>query len=41
VVAMVFAGARHGASGFAIPVKLVLRGVSSDLKPVSSGPCLS
>ena len=40
VVAMVFAGAKHGASGFAVPVELVLRGVSTGLRPVSSGPCL-
>jgi S1-C subfamily serine protease len=40
VVAMVFAGAKRGANGFAIPVNLVVRGVSSDLRPVSSGPCL-
>jgi S1-C subfamily serine protease len=41
VVAMVFAGAKHGASGYAVPVDLVLRGVSSELRPVSSGPCVS
>jgi Trypsin-like peptidase domain/Colicin V production protein len=41
VVAMVFAGAKQGASGFAVPVNLVLRGVSTRLQPVSSGPCVS
>lgn len=40
VIAMVFAGAKRGASGFAIPVELVLRGVSTPLRPVSSGPCV-
>jgi S1-C subfamily serine protease len=40
VVAMIFAGAKHEASGFAIPVGLVLRGLSANLHPVSSGPCL-
>jgi S1-C subfamily serine protease len=41
VVAMVFAGAKHGPTGYAVPVDLVLRGVESDLRPVSSGPCVS
>jgi hypothetical protein len=36
----VFAGAKRGPSGFAIPVALVLRGVSTSLRPVSSGPCI-
>ena len=40
VVAMVFAGAKHGSSSFAIPVDLVLRGVTTQLRPVSAGPCL-
>jgi S1-C subfamily serine protease len=40
VIAMVFAGAKRGASGFAVPVELVLRGVSTPLRPVSSGPCV-
>jgi hypothetical protein len=40
VIAMVFAGAKRGPSGFAIPVELVLRGVSTPLHPVSSGPCV-
>jgi hypothetical protein len=41
VVAMVFAGAKRGASGYAVPVDLVLEGVKSDLRPVSSGPCVN
>jgi hypothetical protein len=40
VIAMVFAGAKRGPSGFAIPVQLVLRGVSTRLHQVSSGPCV-
>jgi S1-C subfamily serine protease len=40
VIAMVFAGAKRGASGFAVPVELVLRGASTRLRPVSSGPCV-
>jgi hypothetical protein len=40
VVAMVFAGAKHGSSGYAVHVDLVLRGLSSELRPVSSGPCV-
>jgi S1-C subfamily serine protease len=40
VVAMVFAGAKRGPSGFAVPVELVERGVSTRLHPVSSGPCV-
>lgn len=40
VIGMVFAGAKRGPSGFAIPVDLVLRGVSTPLRPVSSGPCV-
>jgi hypothetical protein len=40
VVAMVFAGAKRGASGFAVPVDLVLEGASTRSRPVSSGPCL-
>jgi S1-C subfamily serine protease len=40
VIAMVFAGAKRGPSGFAVPVDLVLRGVSTPLRPVSSGPCV-
>jgi S1-C subfamily serine protease len=40
VIAMVFAGAKRGPSGFAVPVELVLRGVSTPLRPVSSGPCV-
>jgi hypothetical protein len=41
VLAMVFAGAKKGASGFAVPVDLVLRGLSTPLRRVSSGPCVS
>jgi S1-C subfamily serine protease len=41
VLAMVFAGAKKGASGFAVPVDLVLRGLSTPLRPVSSGPCVN
>jgi S1-C subfamily serine protease len=40
VVAMIFAGAKKGPSGFSVPVELVLRGVSTSLQPVSSGPCV-
>ncbi len=40
VVAMVFAGARTRDSGFAVPVDLVMRGVASELQPVSAGPCV-
>jgi S1-C subfamily serine protease len=40
VVAMVFAGAKNEPSGYAVPVDLVLRGVSTRLQPVSAGPCL-
>jgi S1-C subfamily serine protease len=40
VIAMVFAGSRTGPNGFAVPVELVMRGVSTNLRPVSSGPCL-
>jgi S1-C subfamily serine protease len=41
VVAMVFAGAKKGPSGFAVPDSLVLRGLSTPLERVSSGPCVS
>jgi S1-C subfamily serine protease len=40
VAAMVFAGAKRGASAFAVPVDLVLKGVARRPHPVSSGPCL-
>jgi S1-C subfamily serine protease len=40
VVAMVFAGSKEGPNGFAVPVDLVLRGLSTNLQPVSSGPCV-
>lgn len=39
VVAMIFGGSKTGRNGFAVPVSLVLRGLSSPLKPVSSGSC--
>jgi S1-C subfamily serine protease len=40
VVAMVFAGSKEGPNGFAIPVNLVTRGLSTNFQPVSSGPCV-
>jgi S1-C subfamily serine protease len=40
VIAMVFAGSRTGPNGFAVPVELVMRGVSTELRPVSAGPCV-
>jgi S1-C subfamily serine protease len=40
VIAMVFAGSKTGPNGFAVPVELVMQGLSSDLRPVSSGPCV-
>jgi hypothetical protein len=40
VVGMVFAGSKTGPNGFAVPVELVTRRVSADLRPVSSGPCV-
>jgi S1-C subfamily serine protease len=40
VVAMVFAGAKHGPSGFSIPVDLVVKGISEAGSRVSSGPCV-
>jgi S1-C subfamily serine protease len=39
VVAMIFGGSSTGRNGFAVPVSLVVRGLSSPLGPVSSGPC--
>jgi S1-C subfamily serine protease len=39
VVAMVFGAARTGRGGFAVPVDEIVRGLSSRLEPVSSGPC--
>jgi S1-C subfamily serine protease len=41
VVAMIFGGTKRGSGGFGVPVALVLRGVSTPLRPVSSGPCIS
>jgi Alphavirus core protein len=40
VVAMVFAGAKQGASGYSVPVDLVQRGLQSTTRRVSSGPCV-
>jgi S1-C subfamily serine protease len=40
VVAMIFGGARTGDGGFAVPVELVVRGLSTRLRQVSPGPCL-
>ena len=39
VLAMIFAGTRDGAGGFAVPVELVLRGLRRPLVPVSAGAC--
>ena len=41
VVAMIFGGTKRGGGGFGVPVEIVLRGVSTPLRPVSSGPCVS
>ena len=41
VVAMIFAGTRDGEGGYAVPLELVLRGLSTGLKPVSAGPCVA
>jgi S1-C subfamily serine protease len=40
VVAMIFAGAKKGANGYSVPVDLVLRGLHSTTRRVSSGPCV-
>lgn len=40
VVAMIFAGTRNGEGGYAVPLELVLRGLSTRLHPVSPGPCV-
>jgi uncharacterized membrane protein required for colicin V production len=40
VIAMIFGGTRDGQGGYAVPVELVLRAASEDLRPVSSGPCI-
>jgi S1-C subfamily serine protease len=40
VVAMIFAGTRAGDGGYAVPLELVLRALSTRLRPVSPGPCL-
>jgi S1-C subfamily serine protease len=41
VVAMIFGGTKRGQGGFGVPVSIILRGVSTPLRPVSSGPCIS
>jgi S1-C subfamily serine protease len=41
VVAMIFGGTRGGEGGFGVPVALVLRGLSTPLRAVSSGPCVT
>jgi acetylornithine deacetylase/succinyl-diaminopimelate desuccinylase-like protein len=41
VIAMVFAGSKTGPNGFAVPVDLIVAGLSGELRPVGSGPCLS
>jgi uncharacterized membrane protein required for colicin V production len=41
VVAMIFGGTKRGEGGFGVPIEIVLRGVSTPLRPVSSGPCVS
>jgi S1-C subfamily serine protease len=41
VVAMIFGGTKRGQGGFGVPIEIVLRGVSTPLRPVSSGPCIS
>jgi S1-C subfamily serine protease len=41
VVAMIFGGTRRGEGGFAVPIDIVLRGVSTPLRPTSSGPCVT
>ena len=40
VVAMIFAGAKKGANGYSVPVDLVLGGLQSTTRRVSSGPCV-
>jgi S1-C subfamily serine protease len=40
VVAMVFGGSQQGNAGFAVPVELVVRGLSGPLQPVEPGPCV-
>jgi S1-C subfamily serine protease len=41
VVAMIFGGAKRGEGGFGVPIEIVLRGVSTPLRPISSGPCVA
>jgi S1-C subfamily serine protease len=40
VIAMVFAGAKKGPSGYSVPVDLVLRGLRSAAQRDPSGPCV-
>lgn len=40
VVAMIFGGTKRGEGGFGVPVAFVLRGLTTPLRPVSSGPCI-
>jgi S1-C subfamily serine protease len=40
VVAMIFGGTHSRRGGYAVPVELVLRGLSGRLRPVDPGPCL-
>jgi S1-C subfamily serine protease len=41
VVAMIFGGTRDRRGGYAVPVGLVLDAAAEDLRPVSTGPCLT
>jgi S1-C subfamily serine protease len=40
VVATIFGGTQNGNGGFAVPLELVLRGLSTPLRPVPPGPCV-
>jgi S1-C subfamily serine protease len=40
VVAMMFAAAQGGDGGFGVPVKEIVRGLESELEPVSAGECI-
>jgi S1-C subfamily serine protease len=40
VVAMIFGGSKAGGHGFGVPVALVLQGVPTAVRTVSSGPCI-
>jgi S1-C subfamily serine protease len=39
VVAMIFGATKNGTGGFGVPVAEVVQGLSTPLRPVSSGPC--